>query len=75
MYFSFCVLEVTCKPPHPPDNGHVSFNSLEYESELKYKCDKGYHLSIDDETVFCTAEGTWSSTEVKCIGKLSFKSY
>lgn len=58
--------EVTCGPPQRPDNGAVTFTSLTYGSELKYECNKGFHLSTH-EGVFCTTEGKWSNTNVQCI--------
>lgn len=59
---------VTCDIPDDPENGYVSYSSLEYGAELKYECNEGYQLE-DSENVYCTSDGTWSKTNIKCIGK------
>ena len=36
--------EIFCDVPENPENGKVSYTSLEYGSELTYECHKGFIL-------------------------------
>lgn len=57
---------VTCDPPKNPENGRVTYTSLEFGSELKFICDNGFGLQ-DTTPVYCTSDGTWSKTDVTCV--------
>lgn len=66
----FCFIsEISCPKPQNLENGFVIYTTLDYGSELEYKCDKGFHLNTE-EIVFCTSDGEWSNTNIQCIGNI-----
>lgn len=67
MCFWCFISEIICPIPKIPENGCVTYITLNYGSELEYKCDKGFHLNTE-EIVFCSSDGKWSNTNIECIG-------
>ncbi|KAK3090083.1 hypothetical protein FSP39_009008 [Pinctada imbricata] len=51
-------LPVDCGYPGSVDNGFVEGNRFQYDSRVRYKCEKGYRL-IGDRTLYCNSSGEW----------------
>ncbi|KAG8195193.1 hypothetical protein JTE90_027937 [Oedothorax gibbosus] len=56
---------IFCKEPVNPENGKVSYTSLEYGSELVYECHKGFILK-ELQTRVCSENATWSGVLPIC---------
>lgn len=61
------VSDIFCDPPLNPENGKVSYTSLEYGSELVYECQKGFILR-NLQPMICSENGTWSGDVPICQG-------
>nr|XP_056705184.1 sushi, von Willebrand factor type A, EGF and pentraxin domain-containing protein 1 [Euleptes europaea] len=56
---------VSCGIPAIPKNGDIDGSNFTYNSKVKYRCDKGYHLVGEEETV-CLANGAWNHSSPIC---------
>ena len=55
-----------------PHNGNVTYDTgTTFSSVAQFKCDKGYNLTGDGNTV-CLGDGNWQDYNVSCtiIGKI-----
>ncbi|XP_022100203.1 sushi, von Willebrand factor type A, EGF and pentraxin domain-containing protein 1-like isoform X2 [Acanthaster planci] len=59
---------VQCPPPAEVANGVVlSQGSLDYQSEVQYRCDTGYVPSTSEFSRTCQADGTWTGRGLDCL--------
>nr|XP_028567204.1 sushi, von Willebrand factor type A, EGF and pentraxin domain-containing protein 1 [Podarcis muralis] len=56
---------VSCGVPVVPENGAVDGSNFTYGSKIIYRCNKGYSLVGNEESV-CLASGTWNRSSVFC---------
>ncbi|XP_067685304.1 P-selectin-like [Haliotis asinina] len=55
-----CILSVVdCGPPDVVPNGNVIYNTTTYSSQGQIVCNPGFNLSDVNDTISCTANGTW----------------
>ena len=59
------LLGVTCEPPPKPDNMEFKFPySVDYKSEVTYKCVDGYYMNSSHDTITCQQSGLWTDTPI-----------
>ncbi|XP_061487863.1 sushi, von Willebrand factor type A, EGF and pentraxin domain-containing protein 1 isoform X2 [Rhineura floridana] len=56
---------VSCGTPVVPENGGITGSNFTYGSKIIYRCNKGYILVGEEETV-CLASGTWNHSSPLC---------
>uniref|UniRef100_A0A8D2Q1E1 Sushi, von Willebrand factor type A, EGF and pentraxin domain containing 1 n=1 Tax=Varanus komodoensis TaxID=61221 RepID=A0A8D2Q1E1_VARKO len=56
---------VSCGIPVIPQNGAIDGSNFTYGSKVIYRCDKGYVLKGEEETV-CLASGRWNDSSPFC---------
>lgn len=65
---------VDCGTLFPPMNGNiVFFSGTIFQSNATYTCNEGYELTSNDSVRTCSANGTWSGSDVTCTCKCSSK--
>ena len=69
----FILIVVNCPALSPPENGRISSNDTEYQTNVTYSCNEGFELSATETMKTCQASKTWSSAEeVACNSELHF---
>ena len=58
---------ISCPPPPIPENGSRQGNSFMYEDTVTFTCDENFRLSGTRRRT-CRADGTFSGSEVTCVG-------
>ena len=67
-FFLFPFLVTVCSNPGTPSNGQqVGRSSYTYESDVRFDCQKGYHL-LGSAVRTCLGDGTWSGQQPTCEG-------
>ncbi|GAB6027633.1 peptidase domain containing associated with muscle reproteinration 1 [Chamberlinius hualienensis] len=66
-----CLKPKSCKDPGTPLNANKNTSNLdsdkfEFGTSVVYTCKKGYYFKEND-SIFCTALGTWSSPKPTCL--------
>ncbi|XP_023867076.2 sushi, von Willebrand factor type A, EGF and pentraxin domain-containing protein 1 [Salvelinus sp. IW2-2015] len=57
---------VSCGAPTPVPHAQVVGEILTFGSQIQYRCDEGYELSSQSDSLSCQSEGTWSKQSIRC---------
>ncbi|XP_064796419.1 sushi, von Willebrand factor type A, EGF and pentraxin domain-containing protein 1 isoform X4 [Oncorhynchus masou masou] len=57
---------VSCGPPTPVSHAQVVGETFTFGSQIQYRCDEGYELSSQSDSLSCQSEGTWSKQSIRC---------
>ena len=65
-------IAVECGDPGKPTNGEqIVRNGYFYGGSVKFVCDNNYTL-VGTDVIYCQANGSWSSSVPRCVGKYHF---
>lgn len=59
-----------CGDPGVPSQGKREGKSFIYQSEVSFSCNPPFIL-VGSSTRICQADGTWSGSSPRCIGKVT----
>uniref|UniRef100_A0A674AIW7 Sushi, von Willebrand factor type A, EGF and pentraxin domain-containing protein 1 n=1 Tax=Salmo trutta TaxID=8032 RepID=A0A674AIW7_SALTR len=57
---------VSCGAPTPVRHAQVVGEIFTFGSQIQYRCDEGYELSSQSDSLSCRSEGTWSKQSIRC---------
>ncbi|XP_014062513.2 sushi, von Willebrand factor type A, EGF and pentraxin domain-containing protein 1 isoform X2 [Salmo salar] len=57
---------VSCGAPTPVRHAQVVGEIFTFGSQIQYRCDEGYELSSQSDSLSCQSEGTWSKQSIRC---------
>ncbi|XP_064877917.1 sushi, von Willebrand factor type A, EGF and pentraxin domain-containing protein 1-like isoform X5 [Oncorhynchus nerka] len=57
---------VSCGAPTPVPHAQVVGETFTFGSQIHYRCDEGYELSSQSDSLSCQSEGTWSKQSIRC---------
>ncbi|XP_052315765.1 sushi, von Willebrand factor type A, EGF and pentraxin domain-containing protein 1 isoform X3 [Oncorhynchus keta] len=57
---------VSCGAPTPVPHAQVVGETFTFGSQIQYRCDEGYELSSQSDSLSCQSEGTWSKQSIRC---------
>uniref|UniRef100_A0A8C7SY85 Sushi, von Willebrand factor type A, EGF and pentraxin domain-containing protein 1 n=1 Tax=Oncorhynchus mykiss TaxID=8022 RepID=A0A8C7SY85_ONCMY len=57
---------VSCGAPTPVSHAQVVGETFTFGSQIQYRCDEGYELSSQSDSLSCQSEGTWSKQSIRC---------
>ncbi|XP_038851181.1 sushi, von Willebrand factor type A, EGF and pentraxin domain-containing protein 1 [Salvelinus namaycush] len=57
---------VSCGVPTPVPHAQVVGEIFTFGSQIQYRCDEGYELSSQSDSLSCQSEGTWSKQSIRC---------
>ncbi|XP_028973250.2 sushi, von Willebrand factor type A, EGF and pentraxin domain-containing protein 1 isoform X3 [Esox lucius] len=57
---------VSCREPTAVPHAQVVGEIFTFGSKVQYRCDDGYELSSQSDTLTCLSDGTWSKQSIRC---------
>uniref|UniRef100_A0A8C8CTH4 Sushi, von Willebrand factor type A, EGF and pentraxin domain-containing protein 1 n=1 Tax=Oncorhynchus tshawytscha TaxID=74940 RepID=A0A8C8CTH4_ONCTS len=57
---------ISCGEPTAKQHAHMVGEMFTFGSQIKYRCDEGYELTSQSDSLTCQYDGTWSKHIIRC---------